>query len=74
MEQFQPGVDYIYCEECQVHVPCIPLEPGVWEVQCPRCVGECALCHCHLSTHCFGRGGVPIELRVRLVHTEGGKL
>ncbi len=30
-DNLQPGVDYVYCDECKVHVPCIPLEPGVWE-------------------------------------------
>ncbi len=69
--QLQQEVDYIYCVECKEHVPCIPLEPGVWEVQCHRCVGECAMCRCHLATYCFGKGGVPIQMRFKLVESKG---
>ncbi len=65
--ELQAGMDYVWCDECKVHVACIPLQPGVWEVQCPKCVGECSICHCHLATHCFGQGGVAMEIRIRAV-------
>ncbi len=70
MHDLQPGVDYVYCDECKIHVACIPLEPGVWEVQCPKCVGECSMCHCHLATHCFGQGGVAMQIRIRAMNTK----
>ncbi len=57
--ELQPNIDYFYCEECQKHVPCVRLEAGVWEVQCPRCVGECGLCSCYLAGFCFGKGRAP---------------
>ncbi len=68
----QPNVDYFYCEKCQMHVPCVRLEPGVWEVQCSQCVGECAVCGCHLANHCFGKANAPIEMRLRVVKLEKG--
>ncbi len=68
----QPNVDYIYCDRCKIHVRCIPLEPGVWQIECPGCVGECSMCSCHLASHCFGKGGVPIQLRIKVV-SAGGK-
>ncbi len=57
--QMQEELDYFYCRECRTHVPCVRLEPGVWEVLCPRCVGECGLCACHLVGYCFGQGKAP---------------
>ncbi len=67
VKDLQPKIDYIFCDECQEHVPCVRLEPGVWEVQCPRCVGECALCGCHLSGYCFGKGKVPVQTHMYVV-------
>ena len=66
-EELKQNVDYIYCEECKHHVPCIRVEPGVWEVQCPRCVGECALCGCHLAGYCFGQGKTPVPKHMYVV-------
>ena len=62
-----PRMDYIYCDECHEHVPCLRLEPGVWEVQCPQCVGECAVCGCHLADYCLGSSNVPARIHMRLV-------
>jgi hypothetical protein len=67
----KPRTDYFYCDECGEHVPCIRHEPGVWEIQCPRCVGECALCQCHLAGACFGQG-TPIMM-VKPPATNAGK-
>lgn len=66
-EELREKVDYFYCEECKEHVPCLRIEPGVWEVQCAKCIGECAVCVCHLAHYCFGKVGAPIEMRVRVV-------
>ncbi len=63
----QPRMDYIFCDECQEHIPCLRLEPGVWEVQCPRCVGECGLCGCHLVGYCFGKGKAPVRTHMHVV-------
>ena len=52
----EPRTDYFYCEECQKHVPCVRLKPGTWEIRCPNCAGECAVCGCHLAKYCFGKG------------------
>jgi len=70
LSEMRPGVDYFYCEDCQKHVPCIRLEPGVWEVQCARCVGECGLCGCHLAGYCFGKGRVPVRTHMYVVKVE----
>ena len=56
LHQLQPHVDYLYCGECGHHVPCIRLEEGVWEVQCPRCVGLCGLCSCLTTGACLSKG------------------
>ncbi len=63
----QPGVDYIYCRECRKHVPCVRLEQGVWEVQCPRCVGECGLCSCRSTGVCVGKDNVPVRTHMYVV-------
>ena len=55
------GVDYLWCDECHKHVPSIRLQPGVWEVQCPRCIGECGLCSCKLKGRCVGGQGDPVQ-------------
>ncbi len=60
-QQLLPGVDYLYCSECGHHVGCIRLQPGVWEVQCPRCVGECGLCGCKTTHTCRGQGGLAVQ-------------
>ncbi len=58
--ELQPRVDYLYCERCEHHVACIRLRPGVWEVQCPRCAGECGLCGCSKVGACLGPNGAPV--------------
>ena len=47
-------VDYLFCPVCRVHVPCLRLESGGWEVQCKGCIGECGRCKCYLHRFCFG--------------------
>ena len=60
-QQLLPGVDYLYCPDCGHHVGSIRLQPGVWEVQCSRCVGECSLCGCKTTGTCHGRDGAPVQ-------------
>lgn len=60
-QQLLPGMDYLYCPDCGHHVGCIRLQPGVWEVQCSRCVGECGLCDCKSSGACHGKNGAPVQ-------------
>ncbi len=60
VHELQRKVDYLFCERCGTHVPCIRLRPGVWEVQCPRCVGDCGLCRCSQLGQCVGSNGVPV--------------
>ncbi|MFI5112157.1 MAG: hypothetical protein ACHP9S_05010 [Terriglobales bacterium] len=60
-QQLLPGVDYLYCSDCGHHVGSIRLQPGVWEVQCSRCVGECGLCGCKTTGTCHGKDGVPVQ-------------
>jgi hypothetical protein len=48
------STDYLYCPVCRVHVACQRVPSGGWEVACPGCDGECALCHCYLKRFCFG--------------------
>lgn len=50
----QAGIDYLFCPVCKIHVPCLRMDTGGWEVQCPGCVGECGLCKCYLQRFCFG--------------------
>lgn len=52
--EFEPDVDYLFCDVCRIHVPCRRLPSGGWEVQCPGCAGECLVCHCNLQRYCFG--------------------
>ncbi len=60
-QQLLPGLDYLYCPDCGHHVGCLRLQPGVWEVQCPRCVGECGLCGCKSTGSCQGKDGKPVQ-------------
>lgn len=70
-DELKQNVDYFFCDECKKHVPCIRIEPGVWEVQCPECVGECMLCGCHLSGYCFGKSKVPVQTHMYVVKPPG---
>ncbi len=60
--ELEAGVDYFYCQPCDVHVPCVQLGPGEWEVQCPHCEGTCGLCDCSLRDRCFGAPEGPTPL------------
>ena len=60
-QQLMPGMDYLYCPDCAHHVGSIRLQPGVWEVQCSRCVGECGLCTCKTMGSCQGKDGNPVQ-------------
>ena len=66
-QQLLPGVDYLYCADCGHHVGAIRLQTGVWEVQCPRCVGECGLCSCKTTRECRGRAGVAVGTHMYVV-------
>lgn len=46
--------DYLWCPVCKIHVPCVRVPTGGWEVRCPGCAGECLSCNCHLRRFCFG--------------------
>ncbi len=69
LKELKPQVDYFYCWECKKHVPCIRLEPGVWDVQCARCVGECMLCDCHLAGYCLGKGQARVKTHMYVIKT-----
>lgn len=60
VKKMESVYDYLYCERCDVHVPCLRVDDGWWEVECSGCVGECGVCNCHLQKYCFGsRGDFP---------------
>jgi hypothetical protein len=67
----RPGTDYLYCSECQRHVPCEPLEGDVWEVQCSRCVGECGLCSCRISGECLDKDGSRVQFHIHTAREIG---
>ena len=56
--ELQLKVDYLYCITCDLHIPYIRLEASVWEVQCPRCVGQCGRCSCKTAGRCLGQGNL----------------
>lgn len=70
LRQLQPNVDYLFCSECGRHVACIRLEEGVWEVQCPRCVGECGLCSCLVTGSCLGKGQTAAPTHVHVANRD----
>jgi hypothetical protein len=43
----------LYCDECKRHVPIEHQEDGSIIIHCPKCIGECAVCDCHLAARCF---------------------
>ncbi len=71
LRDLRQGVDYLYCDVCGRHIPCMPLEGDTWEVQCPRCVGECGLCSCRTAKQCLGRDGAPVDTHLHVAR--GGR-
>ncbi|MFQ5864052.1 MAG: hypothetical protein ACE5IW_02370 [bacterium] len=57
-----------YCDECKKDIPVEELEDGTVIIHCPKCVGECMLCDCHLVKECF-----PGAARVTIQHPDSGK-
>ena len=53
----------LYCRECQADIPIHYFEDGTVIVNCPKCIGECVTCDCHLAQECFS--DVP---RVHVIH------
>jgi hypothetical protein len=45
--------DKIYCEECRKDIAIESLDDGSIVIHCPKCIGECSLCDCHLVSQCF---------------------
>ena len=43
----------IYCDDCQRDINVEELPDGSVLIHCPRCVGECMVCECHLKEKCF---------------------
>jgi hypothetical protein len=69
LHDLRQGVDYLYCNECERHVACIPLEGDTWEVQCSRCVGECGLCSCRTAKRCLGKDGAPVDTHIHVARS-----
>ena len=55
----------IYCKDCKDDIPIEELEDGTVVVNCPKCIGECTICHCHLVDECF-----PDTPNVRVQHPD----
>lgn len=62
-------VKTIFCEDCQEDIPIEELEDGTVIVHCPKCIGECMLCQCHLVNECF-----PDTPKVKLRHPDDGQM
>lgn len=62
----------IYCSECAADIPYERLADGTVVIHCPKCIGECAVCDCHLVKTCFEREGVVVRHR-HLEVVEGKK-
>lgn len=58
----------IYCKDCQKDIPIEELVDGTIVVRCPRCIGECIICDCHLVKECF-----PDTPHVRVRHPDDGQ-
>ena len=43
----------VFCEECKKDIDVEELSDGTIVIHCPKCVGECAVCDCHLVQECF---------------------
>lgn len=52
----------IYCDDCKKDIPVEELEDGSIVIHCPKCIGECTVCDCHLAKVCFSDApGVRIQ-------------
>ncbi len=58
------NIEEVYCDECKETVPIELCDDGTRIVHCPKCVGECAVCDCHLAARCFETAR-RVVLRVR---------
>lgn len=55
--------DTLYCSECRNNIPISYFEDGTIIVHCPKCIGECMSCDCHLARECFADAP-----RVHVIH------
>lgn len=55
----------IFCDECKKDIPFEELDDGTIVIQCPKCIGECTLCDCHLARECFSEAP-----RVKVLHPD----
>lgn len=58
----------LYCEECKKDIDVETMDDGTIVIQCPKCVGECSICDCHLARECFAD-----EPRVEIKHSGNGR-
>lgn len=58
----------IFCNECFQDIPIEELDDGTVIVHCPKCVGECIICDCHLVKECF-----PDVPKVKVRHPDDGQ-
>lgn len=49
----EPTSYKMFCEECGKDVPVEKMDDGTIVISCPKCIGECGSCDCHLVNHCF---------------------
>lgn len=49
----EPTSYKMFCEECGKDVPVEKMDDGTIVISCPKCIGECSLCDCHLVSQCF---------------------
>jgi hypothetical protein len=54
-----------YCAECKTDIPVGHFDDGTIIVYCPRCIGECLTCDCHLAQECFADAP-----SVKVIHPE----
>lgn len=57
------GSESLYCQECKDDIPVSYFEDGSILIHCPRCIGECVTCDCHLALNCFQDVG-----QIRIIH------
>jgi hypothetical protein len=56
---------FLFCDECKKDILCEKMSDGTTVVHCPKCIGECLTCECHLANNCFEPG-----LRVIVNHPD----
>jgi hypothetical protein len=57
--------EMIFCAVCDADISVDHIDDGTVIINCPRCIGECLACDCHLAEECF-----PDTNLIKVIHAK----